>query len=183
VQPHNVILVILHRLQRHLRHQPRNAELDAVHLVHRHLPILEARVLHPLAQLAQHQRLVQDILLRQPRGVDRLKDADLGARMLNLPQLFRRRVVAPPVVVPRIADPRRQLRARAQRVLPLLFERFPQPSAARSDSGILSKNRSQQQEEAARKNRKGTANAGHFREELRSKVRMSRRAKGHTTEQ
>ena len=122
VQTRHVILVILHRLQRHLRHQARNAQLDAVHLIHRHLPAFESGSLDGLAQLPQHQRLVENFLLREASGVDRLENPNLLARVLNLALLFSRGVVAPSVVVTRIADRRRQLRARPQRVLPFLLQ-------------------------------------------------------------
>ncbi len=133
VQARYVILVVLHGLQRHLRHEARNAELDAVHLIHRHLPVLEAGGLDGFAQLAQHQGFVENFLFGKTGCVDCLENANLRARMLGLPLLFGGRVVAPAVVVTGIANRRRQFRACAQRVLPFLLESVAELGAARCE--------------------------------------------------
>jgi hypothetical protein len=106
----------------------------AVHLVHGHLPLFEARVFDRFAQLAEHQSLVENFLFVESSRVDCLEDADLCAGVFGLARLTLGGVVAPLVVVTGIADLGGQLWSGAQIVLPFLIEGVAQLCAAGSEA-------------------------------------------------
>ena len=66
-----VILVVLFGHERHLRSQRGQIKMNAVHLIHRHLPWPELCALHAVAQLTKHQCFVQCFLFGKARGVNR----------------------------------------------------------------------------------------------------------------
>ena len=72
MQPRNPVVVILHRGKAELRHQLRIGVVDAVHLVHRHLPLLEVRRLLVLGKpRSSSSRLVFSCVGQAPPGQPR----------------------------------------------------------------------------------------------------------------
>ena len=73
LQARDVIVVVLDRRERKQRNELRGVDVNAAHLVDRHLPVFERRVIELLLQPAHYQRLVQGFLLGEARRVDRLE--------------------------------------------------------------------------------------------------------------
>ncbi len=84
VQPGNIVLIILHRLERHLPGHGSVVQVHAIHLVNRHLPVIELRALHGLTQVAHHELPIEHLLFGESRGVDRLEDFELLFCILHL---------------------------------------------------------------------------------------------------
>ena len=110
--------------------QLRQGHLEAVELVHRHLPLFELRALLVVDQRAQHQLRRQLLLLRQPRGVDRAQPLDVTHPTLQRSVHLLGRVVRELIVIPLVPQLRGKLRIVLQPVLPYIREQLIQLFAA-----------------------------------------------------
>ena len=126
----HVVVVVLRAVEGQQRRELRGEEVDAADLRDRHLPFLQLEVLDPLAEHAQHQDLVERLLLGEAGGVDGLEAADEAPALGNVLVQRGLGVVAGLVVVALVAEDRGELRLRAQRVLPMLVQEVLQRFAA-----------------------------------------------------
>jgi hypothetical protein len=129
LQPRDVVVVVLDRVEGEVIDELRRLDLDAVVLSDRHLPAPELRALEPLLELPDHQRLVELLLLREARRVDGLETLQELGRLGEVLFDGGERVVARLVVPSLVAEDRRELGIGRERVFPLLGEqvvqRFP----------------------------------------------------------
>ncbi len=122
VQARDPIVVILHRGEAQLGRELRIVAVDAVHLVHRHLPLLELRALLVEFKLAHEQLLADLLLVSEPSGIDN-REAQQEVLLAGQRVVHRLHgVVAGLVVVTLVADLRRKLRIVLELVFPVLVE-------------------------------------------------------------
>src|SRR6202008_1618257 len=69
----DIVLVIRDVVERRQSDDAGKPKMQAVHLIHRHLPRLELRALDLLAKLTNYQRQTQRVLFRKPLGIDGFK--------------------------------------------------------------------------------------------------------------
>src|SRR6266480_2730263 len=96
--------------------------MRATHLIHRHLPGLELRALDLLAQLADHKRPAERVLLRKASRIDGFEACEESACLFDLSLVELRRVVTETVVVALVSESRCKLGFRAKLVFPLFVE-------------------------------------------------------------
>ena len=130
MQPRDPVVVIFHRGETQHGRQPRIVVVDAAHLVHRHLPLLELRAFLVQFEFAHEQILARLLLVGEPGGVDRRQ----AQQKLLLPRqrvIHRLHgVVAGLVVVALVAEGRGKLGIVLELVLPVLVEEIAEGLAA-----------------------------------------------------
>ena len=107
--------------------------MEAVELVHRHLPGLKRGFFLILGELADHQVLRQDFLLRESGGVDFTQPEDVVEAARELLVVSLDGVVGELVVEAVVADGGGKLRRVAEAVLPDLGEEIVERLAARGN--------------------------------------------------
>ena len=132
-QPRNVVVVIVGRIERGVLRQLRQVKLDAVVLVHRHLPLFERRAFLVFDQRAQHQLGGELLLLRQPVAVDGGKAVNVTASARERVVDRAGRVVGQLRVVALVAEVGRVLRIMPQLVLPDVVEQVVQLARTRGN--------------------------------------------------
>ncbi len=98
-----VIFVVLRAVERHQRDQLWNRDLDAVQLIDRHLVVLELQSFERFLVTANHQLLVELVLLRHAGGIDGLEARQKSFRILALLLNMRQREIAELIVVAIVA--------------------------------------------------------------------------------
>ena len=138
-QTRDVVVVVLRRVECQEGRQLRGKEMPSPHLIDRHLVLFELRVFNAVAQVLDHQRLVDLLLIGEAGRVDGLeasKEAPVGGQIA----LDRRDGdITRFVVEALVAEDRGILRIGAQNVLPLLREQVVEclPSFVEIRSGEL----------------------------------------------
>ena len=120
LQARQVILVFLRVVERDRADEAGQLQVDAAHLVQRHLVQLQPVAAQLVLQLAHHQLLVELVGVGETAGVDRLEALQVIGGDLVLGRHVRQRHVAPAVVVAQVAQHGGELRRVLQLVLPLL---------------------------------------------------------------
>ena len=109
LQARDVVVVVLDRGEGQDGDQLRQVDVRTVHLVDRHLPVLERRVVELLAQVAHHQRLVQRFLLGKAGRVDGFELVQKRSGHLQIAINLGLREVAQPIVEALVAEDGREL--------------------------------------------------------------------------
>lgn len=84
VQSRQIVLVIFHRAQRHIKSDGGVFEVDPVELSGWHFPSLEARTLYGFAQAANHQRVIESLLLGEAADIKSFEFLQRLARVLQV---------------------------------------------------------------------------------------------------
>ena len=122
MQSGEVVVVVLHAIERRQRHQFQKAEMRAVHLVDRHLPGLEAPACNVLAQVSDHQLAAQRILGRQSSRINGLEAGQKLAPGFFVGPIKLRRPVGKTIVVAVVPQRCCGFGVGSQLVLPFLVE-------------------------------------------------------------
>jgi hypothetical protein len=161
VQTRDVVLIVLHRVQRHGERQIGQVNVRALHLAERHLVFLERMVVDALLQRA-HQHLVRHHILRGKtagRYRHQARKEILVAGVAASDSL--ERVVVQLLVVAIVAVGRRALGISFQIRLVLLFEQRVLSCESRLDAGGLGRERRARGDDATRSEDQGGIYVAH----------------------
>src|SRR5580700_532128 len=134
VQTRYVILVILDVAEWRIVGQQGVAEVNAAKLAGGHFPVFELRGVELLMQAAQHERVVEALLLRETGDVDGLEACERDTRVFEIVGEGLIGEIAKAIVVAIVSYLRGELGLSAQRVLPLLGKQAIEFGAAGIES-------------------------------------------------
>src|SRR6202789_2536497 len=118
VQTRDVVLIMLHRIERHRERKIGQPRMNAAHPADRHLVLFQVVVLHPLLGLKQKQIVRYQVLLRKTGRVDRLDLRQIGYLEVVLMRNRSQRIVPKLIVIPVVSNRSCARRVQTQRGLP-----------------------------------------------------------------